>query len=106
MDLTLALFPPPHEVAEWRPMCFCANGRRNVVCANCVAFGDRLPPPFVWIAQFANSKVHLGTFSAIREQLPNDLADIVFGFLHAMCRHERQFLLHMQLRQHCYLYLL
>ena len=68
--------------------------------------GDHLDPPFVWMSQYVKSKVHPGTSSAIREFLPNDLADIILDYVHQMCRHDRLFMLNLQLRQHCFLYLL
>jgi len=94
------------------PMCctavsFCkCQDKIGWLCERCVANGEHLDPPFVWMNQYVNSRVHPGTFSVIVTFLPKDLANIVVDYMHQMCRHDRLFMLNLQLRQHCFLYLL
>ena len=76
------------------------------------------------MSQYARSKVHLGSYSAILQVLPErreapalarqpcsgteraDLGLIVFDYLHQLCKADRHFVLMLQIRYHSFLYIL
>ena len=54
--------------------------------------------------QYANSRVHLGTYSVTLRAFPKDVGLIVFDYLHQMCSSDRRFVMHLQVKYHSFLY--
>ena len=84
----------------------CSRRTSGPICGNCTVFGDLITPPFGWMRQFVKSKVLPGSYSVIQEFFPKVIGDLIFDYLHQLCRSDRHFVLLVQLRYHAFLYLL
>ena len=84
----------------------CGKKTLGPFCVDCITNGEKEIPPNGLTCLLENSRVHLGTNSVIQEFLPNDLAEIVFDYMHEMCKFERRILLNLHLRWLSFLYLL
>ena len=58
------------------------------------------------MSRFANSKVHLGTYSVILQKFPKDVGLIVFDYLHQLHKADRQFVVLLSIKYHSILYIL
>ena len=84
----------------------CSRRTSGPICGSCTVFGDLITPPFGWMRQFVKSRVQVGSYSVIQEFFPEVIGDLIFDYLHQLCRSDRQFVLLVQLRYHGFLYLL
>jgi hypothetical protein len=84
----------------------CARRTSGLICGNCTVFGNLITPPFEWMNQYARSKVHPGSYSAIQSVFPKDVGDIVFDYLHQLCKSDRDYVVLIQLKYHAFLYIL
>ena len=84
----------------------CSKRTYDLICEDCAAFGRLVTPPGVWMNLYAKSKVHLGTYSAILRIFPKDVGEIIFDYLHQLCKADRQFVVLLQIKYHSILYIL
>ena len=81
----------------------CRRRTYGPFCCQCATEQIVSQPPLGWMNLFVRSKVYLGTYSVLRQFLPRDLADIVHSDLHGMCKYDRLFLIHLQIKHFVYL---
>jgi len=81
----------------------CLRRTYGPFCCQCATEQILTVPPLGWMNLFVRSKVYLGTYSVILQFLPKVLTNIVHSYVHGMCKYDRLFLIHLQIKHFVYL---